>query len=474
MHLPDELLQRIFECLYISGNCDRCDPPNYHDDKLILETLSNVSLASKSFSELARPALFRMLDFQRVGTTRLWSVLRILCQNPKYCTYVQVITIPTWEVENGETVDGDLLLSQDQVDLVLERLELPEDILVRLKEGLTEGFPGAGYSLLLALCTKLRRLVLDCWYSWGEDLFATSFLERIPFLTLNGTNASAALMPYQCIEEVEVSHGNFEEPTTITNFANLLSLPALRTLQCGQVSFDTTEDDFDLPNTTSTVQHIQAWGSLMNGPGLEKLLRACPALRTLAWDWGNGSIDESNFTFPQLGNVLRRHGTDLITLVLDSENISDEHHEEQRDKPLGRLSALSKLKHLHLTLNALFQDPDNSDDFDDEEDGHGPTEPSVANDNEYLVNILPPSLETLRIGSAGIGVDDQDMELHDSQLLELMHHPSFKNLIRIEIHRRVRFSKDLSGTKWQATQEPPHDSEGCEPWQVLQRRGMVR
>lgn len=458
--LPDELLQCVFDQLHTSSHLypifdlTECEELRSADDRLRLQTLFNVSLANKKCSDLARPALYHTLNFSQVIEEKhLSRILYNLFRYPKICALVRIVVV-SWVDDRATNPKEELSLDafRPQINQALKRLILPQHVLGTLEKGVFEGVPVAELFMVLAICPKLQRVALNIVYQADRDVLMTAL-----FAAARSTESAAALclaprddlLPFRNIKEIELKFDDWESVVDFNHYANLVRFPALKTVTLQGLYLSM----LDISTINPIVESLHMTKVVANDRAVKQFLKAFPALKVFQMRLANNWFGHSTHVYPELGNILRRHGSCLATLRLESFD-KNKYKGPMRHRPLGRLSSLSTLKHLFLPINALFQDayPNvTNDPSNTNEDGRifrcGPED---ANDSDYLVNILPVSIETLYIDQM---YNEKNLRLRDAQMWTLMQHPSFDRLDQISFNRAPPFSYDLTGSGWQATED---------------------
>lgn len=448
LHLPDELLQHILSFLHQSEDLEASG----RDNAPHIRTLLSVCLANRRFSNLGYQALYHTINVTwDCGSRRLNLLLRTLRQCPKYRRLVMSLVVSGWDTESraddrrlrSGAVSNEFSELHDQV---LGQLVLPPDLLDRLKTWLPHGHRDAQVAILMFMCSKLRRLALALPYFDDQAPMCVSvFAAAAYFQTesqVNPSHETRSALVWSRLEEIELAHCDTESATDLSGLTCFMQAPSLSTFRLTQID----SCDIRVPGIRCAAKSIFFDDSLVDAEGLKSLLEASQELRVLSIKWGGGWIGDAHIDLTAIGDALREHGLGLTSLKLNTEEPCE--GDDLTEGYLGSLTALP-LEHLVAPTRALFVRDISRLQYPFREGPAAPMrDPAFPDDANWLVNTIPRSLKTLRISEAS---DDKDLKLHDAQVLELLHHPSFERLDRVIICRQQPFSHQLDGSMWQVS-----------------------
>lgn len=436
VQLPEEILPLIFSHFRITA-----DPRFRRDDRIKLETLVNLSFASKTFNRVASCILYSTLDVQTHAKLRM--AMKTIMRRPNTAKLVQSVHLSAWETKSDlEMRNGQPLPAEDdlrtQMRDAANSVHLPEDLREQLRDGISEGVPDAEVALLFCLCTNLRLLHFITPMSISASL-AMRVLQEKP-----EDQAGEKERPLGHLHEVNVEHWDTEGSTNLTDIAKLLQQPTLEIFR-GQKLACTEETTFP-PELCLSLKRIHLNWSLVDASGLEKLLTACPELETLTIQWGGATVGMSRIEYGRMSQSLRNHGKGLKTLRLRPENAESCDSSFDTASPLGSLRDLKSLRILAVPCNALIGDA-----------------AARQLQPQWLVDTLPENLRTLRITDADD--EDDEAEAFDAQLMELLRDERFKELSTIRVNRSAAFTfaDDLEEAGWD-------DDDSNKFWVILKRR----
>ncbi|KAJ8611354.1 hypothetical protein MRB53_038024 [Persea americana] len=335
-----------------------------------------------------------------------------------------------------------------QYMLAIADLDLTPELVARIHNGVRLRHEDAELAMLFCKCRKLQVLSFTAAYFPDQGILAQILNELASARA--GAAGKASVSAHPLLHEINFAHEDTEEFTSISTLTGFLRLPELRIFRCYGV--DLVEEDEDanveLVHLPSQIQEISLREPVVDGPGLERLLRAAPHLQILDVVCGSHTISCPDFSFRSIGPFLTSHAHNLRKLKFDHE-YSEVSEADDRGQPISSLKSLEVLEHLTLPFDGLFGDDEFSID------------PDVGGAEDHLVDLLPHSLQTLRILRAN---GDGDPELRDRQLEGLMHDEAYKALHTIRINRSEAFSLDLQESEWNVM------PESSRWWQVLKRR----
>lgn len=466
--LPEELLQQVFIHLRPSGFIDG-NPTETRK----LQTLLDISLASKAFNRIVRPFIFHTLSPSTQRKSCLPSLLRTLIERPGTADLVKHLYLSDWETQLGVehgfarpvVPDAEAI---ERYDRTLDSIVLRSDLQQRLRDRLSEGLQDAAVALLICICNKLSMLDITFTYGWESSLVGAIFeaysaaqgsADAISSGPAMSSESSAShtgthSVSFESLREVKVEPFCEESSMTIADVSSFLRLPALRNFE-GRNLISVYHTD--LSQLRSSVQAVYLKECVTDGHNLKELFGACPALETLSL---HGMTDfepwahDGEVTYRAWGKVLESCGSRLKRLSLridDRGNVDDSWLD---GIPLGSLVHLSSLEHLEAPVEALCGHRRICQEDDD-------TGPDFWDSEKYLASILPKSLKTLQL--FWTYMDDDDFQTRDTQLLKLMQDESFCTLDCIRIKRGDPFGCSLESTTWTVTKSD-------ESWQILKRK----
>lgn len=418
------------------------------------QTLRNIALTSKRFNNLARTALYHTVTFRWDNMESVELLLRTLCQQRAASDLILDLNVYGWETEADVELDRATLHAPSSeltllYDEALTSVNLPQEVKHRIQQGLFQGLQDAQISLLVLLCRKLRRLCLQLPYlSEGVDCI---LIETFRAAACSQAGPGDDTAQFSRLREIHLAHWDTENTTNISKCTAFLGPSTLHTLVLEQIDWE----DGKLDGIRCSAQNVILKNSLIDAEGLEDLLKTCSNAKRLSIVFGEALYGDVHIDFAAFASVLQEHGADLVALKLDCEDALGPH--DDSEAYLGSLSALKTLEHLAVPPRALFvrqtwegqPDPDH-------------IAPEFANDASWLVHTMPTSLKTLEVLES---YEDRDPELHEAQISELMHHPSFTALETVIIYAREKplpASLDQSG--WHVSSVPATISRNGVPF----------
>ncbi|KAI1134102.1 hypothetical protein F5Y05DRAFT_399687 [Hypoxylon sp. FL0543] len=417
--LPNEILLQIFKLLRPSLTQETFGQFRLPPDPIPLARLCSLS---KHLRELAEPLLYHTIPDQGVKTrTRL---LRTLTQRPDLAEAVRAIDL------DWKDVPANVL--QDLFEARRGHLNLPENVETQLSDALRAGNAGAEVILILSVLPNIKLLEFAC----NHD--AVAMVTRF-FGDIAGSleEQSGQKRPLSQLKELRLRHWDTEGATMIADVDDML-LPTVRILRGWAMNWEVYPGMLETPQRQLKLEHIDLSDSLCNAEGLANILSRCPDLRSLWIQWGSSTVgggDELDFT--RMGAALRAHGRKLEELMLD---FREEFTYDQGEGigRIGSLRELSSLKMLAIQQDVLVGDETESDEDSDSDSSDSSRHPALT-----LEQVLPASLEKLRLYSC-----QPYEESLDEQLYNMIAGGRMKNLRKIRVTRTTPFSKDVKKFGW--------------------------
>lgn len=445
--LPEEILMHIFWQLRLEQRIQPSRSPDV-ENELKKQTLRSLALASKLFHRLVQPIIFRTLTFSSWDKKALALVLRTFHPQPQLLEYpVEIATSLTdddefdeWSTEPSHT---------EIVSDFAETNELPDQVVLDFEYGSC----GVSTALLLCICTNVASLEIEV----SQDSWSDSKL-----YTVLGPWNDIMLGRVRILKMV---CANQDEMTDLGDHAVFLRLPALeevygRWLMCYPGS--------DFQGITSlSLRRIDLDDTTTDGPGLGKLLQACPCLGSLALHWIFGFSGTNGHVFitskqvelyRPIGDALRAHGRSLTTLQLgvgskdtwygpNDDTDDDGDNDYRPSTAIGSLRELDALQFLSAPVTVLFGDLRRA---------------QTEQLSIQLSDVLPASLETLRIPTCDSLTEEVTKGLGAQMMSLLQADSQFRQLQKIGVESTKALMSQIDATGWR-------ESTAEKGWQILER-----
>jgi hypothetical protein len=417
---PPEIWHKIFSYFLPKINFNESPLPLFwpHDWTDDVPVMAKICLVSRHLDSICRPFLYRHIVNSQSDKCGLLlrtlsknpslglHVRRFICSEETECDPLALLENGMWNLEHQAVARAAMSWWHDKalhcVDKVgnveLETLELCFFIsLMPNLELLHAVVPGdsALLSWLFAQAATTAAMssgaALHSGMSQtGEYHVYRSHKEVPTFLTR--------------LRELHLEHWDSENASHVS-FKPALHLPRLETFDGFMLRWDTTDITDGSPH--------QSWGSHLDGDTqvqprqsdlvqawppnstlrivnlreseitlemIESIFTCCPRLEHLLIQWGGGGLgqDGDDTDLNELGNILRRWGRGLVSLLVDSRSIDIR-------GSIRDLRQLESLRELIITPQALCGDQiDNGD-------------PVTDGDVDYIGDRLPASLESLSL-----------------------------------------------------------------------------
>jgi len=410
VHLPQELLSHICSYLAIHQSPSQIwhDEPRdpfffSHDDDIKIGTMLSLSLANSSFHHAVKPYLYRTIKHPiKVDKLLLRSLLV-----PHTAQFVQNLSTQTWTTgkEHWYKPPGPdyTPLPYALVESEMRDKGLSDELIEDMHRGIKQGLEDALYALLLLTCTNLR-----LWKTAFDRIFNHTLVAR----TIREVNKTGVAL--QLLQEVTIGNADDEGTLDLSKVHDVLSVPSLRRIQGIAVSID---DILDYAWPVLPHRNIRDIGLIqadVDGDSLCFLFRAYECLETFSIELGGpqqylDSMDD----YSGIGDTLRQYGSKLLSLGVVRNDLDEDNGLDRT--PLGDLSALTSLRRLRISYDALF----------------GGEAVSNERSTTWLQEVLPFSLEEFDM----VHVVHDEPELLDEQLKLLLADERFPALRWIQVRR---------------------------------------
>jgi len=411
VHLPQELLSHICSYLVIQipppqiWHDEPRDPFLFlsRDDDFKIGTMLSLSLAHSSLHHAVKPYLYRTISHP-IKVDKL--LLRPLLQ-PHTAQLVQNISTETWTTGKEhwyKPAGSDYVpLPYALVDSAMRCKGLSPELREDLHRGIRQGLEDALYALLLLVCTNLR-----LWKAAFERSFSHTLVAR----TIREVIRSGSAL--QLLQEATIGNADDEGTLDLSKVHDVISIPSLRRIRCIAVSVD---DILDYTWPVCPHPNLKEIGLIQAGVdsgSMGILFQAYEDLETFLIELGGPQqYLDSMDNYSRIGDSLRRYGSKLLKLGVVRSDL-DEDNSLAR-VPLGNLSALTSLKRLRISYDALF----------------GGQAVSNERPTTWLQQVLPFSLEKLDL----VHIVHDEPEVLDEQLKSLMADERFEALRWIGVRR---------------------------------------
>lgn len=413
-------------------------PTNQVADRSREQALMNISLACRSFYDLVRPCLYHTIDPS--GTRgRVSRFMALVIDKPDIAKLVREIRF-----DQGWGLDEELPLGIENAYTPRAKAitsAVQDTSLERAFSYFPQGFEDAEVAVLLMRCPGIEVLRFVASHDFDDSLLHSVF-EKARAHQANletqskGHDADDWLSN---LYEVQVCHWDTGEATDVSGLCQILQLPTLRALRGHQVSLDRGLDLNFRQNTTHlTSVHLER--SIICGPGLVALLKACPKLETLQIHLGDSRVGYDQVSFAEVGNALRDFGRRLRVVGLNR----DEEEDLDDDDPvmIGDLTCL-QLRVLEIPVEALLLiDYDMNDESLD--DGFAE---EVDSSTSSVAHLLPRTIEKLKLQNCNR--DDSVVEENmDAVIASIMTDENYTKLAEIRLDRRPKLADDAKALGW--------------------------
>lgn len=406
--VPDELLAQILS--YVGAQSD----------------FLSLSRVSKRLNNAALPYLYSRFTHELYkDPERLHQFLRNIICEPELAGYVEAVDLKdqqkcglfnnlhTWRVWAEKSYRPRLSEEDKEVfhnavlEMGLQSIDAPSTIAVKEE---------AQVALMLSRATNLTDLRMTL-----PDLSNNRLLlDILRETTARGT----ALQNLRKFTGIYYNFdGSVEGGFELRPISCLFSLPNIETVNgiaCLEPE-DAAFRNFDCPEGTSSVEHIEFRRSSICPKAMGLMVGACRALKSFYCDWGGHTVGWSEINFPTVGTALRKQEHSLEKLTLDVRKHYDV-WPEQEDvliPPLGSFSGCQHLTHIEAPAAALIGwDEGRVDGF------------------PMLHEVLPYSLETLIVNQWSPGIIEHLEKM--SELCATM----FPNLKSITLHSALHADQE--------------------------------
>ena len=406
--LPEEVWERIIFQLRL----ERQIPKEEHekaDFKLKRQTLRSLALTSKTLRRLTQPILHRTFSLGGSDSTSICLLLRTLTEQPVLRRYAIEIYVGEYDER------GDNILIEDSFQTALANaingLALPSLAHDALSAFISTFLYDAAITLIICLCANVSTLEIDISGQPGfrntshgvvsESICKERFDQDSQKDDRRDWNDKGKpARPFSNLRKLKAGCIDGDMMSDASDLTGFLQLPNIEELQGHWL---TCFDGFDSP-MSSSIKRIELKDTIIDGPGLGKLLQACPGVTDLSIRWsfsfngggGRRLITSKQFHFYQpVGEALRAYGKGLDNLDLSFESGDDWHEKVRQDdgddndtvdyRPptaIGSLKELESLRSLHISWTILFGDMKRS---------------QATERPSQLSEMLPPSLQLLDV-----------------------------------------------------------------------------
>lgn len=442
-YLPEELLSRIvseFEPSDFLGHGNTISV-NYDMQR---ETLMALSLVNKQFHRLAQPLLYRSIYPTSYGSSWTLRLMRTLLEKPKLAGLIRNVRMGSVISESNvdpndveEALGGGLPELFNAATQRLRETFNHNDFPGRLLRSLELGNGAACMTLLLFIAKGITFLELTIPYEWRE-----TFMYEVVQALATEPAVSKSVLPN--LNSIQVAHWDTENASGFSRLSNFLRLSSLESLRGNMLEIEPLDMD-TLDSEPCHLRKIELTYSIVDAPGLERLLGICPKLEDLSIHWGDAVVGDCGISWPDFGDALRRHGASLRALMLDPSEAFFYEDWNPPYAPLGDLRSLIRLEKLEVPCMCLIGVKDE----EDEEGGEGEEE----EDGNFVVldltSMLPTSLGQLEIRRwAGGHQDEQDCAELSRRLSGLMVSPIYGALGTVSFGRGQPILEDFEDAAW--------------------------
>ena len=389
--LPNEILMLI---------------PSHLDEKEDKQTILTLRAVSKHYNRLATPLVWctvvdsighRHTNPPEVGPLQrvAWDIV----QHPELARWVKAIDFEGWDNQGRDRVtplpQGIQPPSLAAYSAALAPADLTSNVHQAILRQVCEETPIGHLSLLLALCTKLKVLVLPSQCGAFSRLITRILLrdsrDRLT-ITLPPDPSSVAKNSLQFLQEI--NNGDpFHCDSAVRRVLPLLCLPSLRDLHIYSLCDARLGTNYGLLDTPRSYLNHNSISfvfdsCMLSDRGLGRILGACENPFSLTIRWRSG-FRNYQLSSELIGQALREFGHRLEYLHLDTTDVYTNRTEShlRSPPPFGSFASMTNLKTLAVPRYAF------------------PTENCSVAD---IVSILPPTLQKLYI--LGVGNEKSEEE----------------------------------------------------------------
>ncbi|KAK7733453.1 hypothetical protein SLS57_000468 [Botryosphaeria dothidea] len=393
--LVDELLLEILDYVSIRNRYDIDFKTWDGADEIesCVSMLHSLSLVTRKLHRVANPVLYSVLTYGGVARHRR-DFLRTAVRKPELAALVKEVRFSyfDWSADNsGIPPDyADVLEAAKLVDLGTE-----EHIRPKFQNSLREGFNDSDVALLFSRLPNLEILEFEVDETWFHTW--RWLLRLVRRAVERGTG------PFCSLSHLKARYGNENQsgfnPLFIQDW---VALPSLMNIEVSGAWCDERDGDrpLSLPSN-SNIHALSFWKSGLSNDFIRCALEAFSGLKTFCYDWGTYATCSSQDYPEGIRNALSiRQDTlehiHLLMLADGSDFCMAALRADNNFLPFGSFKNFSRLKCLEVSDFLLMGATYNH---------FGIMTPMSERESSFasMVDIFPPSLETLRVGSKRTG-----------------------------------------------------------------------